>query len=526
MRYNRTIHTKREKTAMLFLTLFILFVSAALFCFFLARKKKDKRLWGLFAVLVLLPAVLFAAKAPLQRALFFYDTPAEAVRAQFPGAKIQGKVLQGNQAVVFYTDGDTTGRLCAVQTDRGWQVSRKEMLQDYSLIYPAMIIDVNYLTHPDRRCVIISQSKIFQLEGYSKIKVVTDSLGSEFTRFDTGQEVGFAAFLSEVPDHYVLSIGGQTYEIDLAVQSPSTLLTRGNLFITLLMPCLLLIVFVLIILLVRRRQKKKRRPHQNYPLFQLGGQAGKERTVKRFKQFYALFLLCASASVLLLLYKLCQGSPESLLFSDTSSFFPSLLLLAVLFYFVCLTFLKNLLYLHCAPKTTLLYSNWLFLRVPSLKLVHIQALFYVDNLEESERQLDRLHQKNLSARLLFLNHRSACCKQRHDREGMLRCREAMQQLTAQCSLTPQQKETLRVTWTHLDLFDAEEAGDWETVRTLCGEPDPNQPVLIQVLTHYKLGLADLHTGCLESARSHFSFTAAYGGELSCVREAQGYLDQC
>lgn len=511
---------------MFFTTLSTLSGCAALLCLCFACKKKDKRLWGIFAAIVLILAALLAAKAPLQRALFFYDTPAEAISVRFPGAKIQGKVLQGNQAVVFYTDGDTTGRLCAVQTDRGWQVSRKEMLQDYSLIYPAMIIDVNYLTHPDRRCIIVSQSKIFQLEGYSKIKVVTDNLGSEFTRFDTGQEVGFVAFLSQVPDHYALSIGGRTYEIDLSVQNLPTLLTQKNLLIPLVMSCLFPIFFVSVILLVRRIQKKKRGPLQNYPLFQLDGQAGKERTVKLFKRFYALFLLCVCASGLLLLYKLCQGSPESLLFSDTSSLFPSLLLLAALFYLVCLTFLKNLLYLHCAPKTMLLYSNWLFPRVPSLKLLHIQALLYAGDPEESERQLDRLHPKGLSARLLVFNYRSACCKQRRDREGMLRCREAMQQLTAQHRLTPQQKETLRVTWTHLDLFDAEEAGNWETVRTLCSEPGPNQPVLIQVLTHYKLGLADLHAGCLESARSHFSFAAAYGGELSCAREAQNYLDQC
>ena len=509
---------------MLYMTLFILFVSAAFFCFFLACKKKDKRLWGLFAVLVLLPAVLFATKVPLQRALFFYDTPAEAVRARYPNAKIQGSFQQNGQAVVFSTNGDTARRLCAVQTDKGWQVDRRRALQDYSLTNQTFTVSVSYLTHPERRCVIVRQSKPFYQESTARLTDVTDSLGSEFTRFDTGKQVGFAAFLNQVPEGYTLSVDGQTYEIDLSVQDLPSLLTRRGMLGALLMPNLFLVFCVLILILVRRMRKKKWETHQNSP--HSVSQAGKERTVKLFKRFYALFLLCVCASGLLLLYKLCQGSPESLLFSDTSSLFPSLLLLAALFYLVCLTFLKNLLYLHCAPKTMLLYSNWLFPRVPSLKLLHIQALLYAGDPEESERQLDRLHPKGLSARLLVFNYRSACCKQRRDREGMLRCREAMQQLTAQHRLTPQQKETLRVTWTHLDLFDAEEAGNWETVRTLCSEPGPNQPVLIQVLTHYKLGLADLHAGCLESARSHFSFAAAYGGELSCAREAQNYLDQC
>lgn len=511
---------------MFFTTLSTLSGCAALLCLCFACKKKDKRLWGIFAAIVLFLTVLLTIKAPLQRALFFYDTPAQAVSSRLPGAKIQGKVQQDNQAVIFYTKEDTIGRLCAVQTDKGWQISRGSMLQDYSLTYQTMIIDVNYLTHPDRRCVIISQSKVFQLEGYSKITVVTDSLGSEFIPFDTGQEVGFVAFLSQVPDHYALSIGGRTYEIDLSVQNLPTLLTQKNLLIPLVMSCLFLIFFVSVILLVRRIQKKKRGPLQNYPLFQLNGQAGKERTVKLFKRFYALFLLCVCASGLLLLYKLCQGSPESLLFSDTSSLFPSLLLLAALFYLVCLTFLKNLLYLHCAPKTMLLYSNWLFPRVPSLKLLHIQALLYADDPEESERQLDRLHPKRFSLRLWLLNLRSACCKQCRDREGMLRCREAMRQLTVQRSLTPQQKEILRATWTHLDYFDAVEKGDWENARTFCEKLDFKQPILTQVYIHYKLGLADLHTGCLESACSHFAFAAAYGGELSCAREAQNYLDQC
>lgn len=509
---------------MFFTTLLTLAFCAVLFCFSLARKKKSRRLWGLFAALILFLAVLLAVKAPLQRALFFYDTPAQAVRALFPNAKIPGEIQQDGQAVVFYADGDSTGRLCAEQSDRGWQVSRSNILQDYSLSYNKMTIDVNYLTHPDRRCVVVSQTKPFQTEGYQRITSVTDSLGSEFIPFNNADETGFAAFLSQVPDRYTLKIGGDTYEIDLAAESLPALLTRGSLFVTLLMPILFLFLCILVLSLVKRIQKKKRRPLSS--LSHSDRQAKKETAVKQFKSFYALFLLCASASAILLLYKLCQGSPEFLLFSDISPLFPLFFLFAILFYLVCLNLLCSLLYFHCAPKTALLYSKWLFPRSKISKMLSVQALLFSDDLEGLENLLDRLHPKSLTIRLLLLNYRSSCCKKRRDREGMLRCREAMQQLTAQRSLTPRQKETLRVTWTHLDSFDAAEAGDWETARTFCDEPDPKQLLLTQVQNHYRLGVADLHTGRLEDARSHFTFAADYGGELPCAREAKDYLDQC